>query len=110
MCPGATAEPEPCSAGGYCAGGNPLAEPCPAGTWSNVTGLASALECKPCDVGSSSREVFLLAGGRACHRACLVVGHGRDGQRGAIVHPADHVDGKLSSSELLGRGVQGGQI
>ena len=45
MCPGATGDPAPCIAGGYCAGGNPRAEPCPAGTWSNVPGASDASQC-----------------------------------------------------------------
>ena len=55
MCPGATGTPLPCSAGGFCAGKDAFAAPCPAGTWSNVTGLASKKDCKPCDAGSSCR-------------------------------------------------------
>ena len=57
-----------------------------------------------------AREIFLAGGGRSdradrkvasptFHRARLVVGHGRYNQRGAIVHPAGHVDGNLSSWE-----------
>ena len=39
MCPGATAAPEPCSKGGYCKRGSPLATPCPGGTYGGSTGL-----------------------------------------------------------------------
>ena len=51
MCPGAAAQPEPCSRGGYCAGGNPAATPCPAGTHSNTTGLNATEQCTPCPPG-----------------------------------------------------------
>ena len=53
MCPGATADPEPCAAGGYCAGSNPGATPCPAGTHSNATGLTAAEQCEACPAGSA---------------------------------------------------------
>ena len=55
MCPGATAEPEPCSAGGFCKGGNALAAPCPTNTYSNNLSLASASQCKRCPKGSVCR-------------------------------------------------------
>ena len=52
MCPGATGEPRPCSAGGYCSGGDPLAERCPPGTYSADEGLTSSNECTRCGPGS----------------------------------------------------------
>ena len=55
--------------------------------------------------GRSGRKVATTTS----HRACFVVGHGRYGQRGAIVYPADHVDGNLSSrGEGPGAGGRGG--
>lgn len=42
----ATSTPLPCTAGGYCPPGTIKALPCPAGTTSNRTNLASAAECE----------------------------------------------------------------
>ena len=53
MCPGATADPEPCAAGGYCAGSSPGATPCPAGTHSNATRRTAPEQCEACPAGSA---------------------------------------------------------
>ena len=58
MCPGATREPLPCIAGGYCAGSNPGATPCPERTFSNAIGLSSADQCTACPEGSACREGY----------------------------------------------------
>ena len=52
MCPGATAEPEPCSAGGYCAEGSPTAVPCEPGTYIDDKGAKSKSACAPCPTGA----------------------------------------------------------
>ena len=46
---------EACPVGGYCEDVGAVQArptPCPPGTWSNKTGLKSALECDPCQAGS----------------------------------------------------------
>ena len=55
MCPGATAEPEPCAAGGYCPGASPFANPCPEGTFSSAIGLSAEAQCEAnvCPSGSA---------------------------------------------------------
>ncbi len=41
-----------CPAGSYCLAGATAASPCPAGTYSPLTNLASVSECLECDPGS----------------------------------------------------------
>jgi hypothetical protein len=54
LCPQqATTEPVPCPTGSYCPQGSVLPLSCPAGTFSNTTGLASPTECEPCPAGHS---------------------------------------------------------
>ena len=40
-----------CPEGSYCPTGTPAPVPCPAGTWSNSTGLAAESDCLPCTGG-----------------------------------------------------------
>ncbi|KAJ8368244.1 hypothetical protein SKAU_G00082720 [Synaphobranchus kaupii] len=52
VCPSpATQEPSTCPAGHYCEGGTALAQACPAGTLSELTGAQSVSACVPCPAG-----------------------------------------------------------
>jgi hypothetical protein len=57
----------PCARGGFCAGEGQedmTFTPCPAGSYSNRTGLSSVSQCTPCPVGSYCLEGF--TGPRLC--------------------------------------------
>ncbi|KAL3926830.1 MAG: hypothetical protein SGPRY_003115 [Prymnesium sp.] len=49
----ATTTPQRCEAGSYCTTGSVVSQPCPAGTYSNTTGLSDMSQCWPCPAGSS---------------------------------------------------------
>ncbi|KAL3930332.1 MAG: hypothetical protein SGPRY_001582 [Prymnesium sp.] len=49
----ATTDPQPCEAGSFCPAGSVVMQPCPAGTYSNATGLADKSQCSPCPSGSA---------------------------------------------------------
>ena len=54
LCPFApTLIPQPCVTGSYCPEGSLLPLPCPEGTFSNATDLASAEQCTVCPAGAS---------------------------------------------------------
>jgi len=54
LCPNpATVSPTDCPVGAYCPAGSTLPSACPAGRYSNETGLSDADSCKPCPPGAS---------------------------------------------------------
>ena len=70
MCPGATGEPRPCSAGGYCSGGDPLAFPDL--TWEQFSGFHSSY------YHPSNAHVFFFGNDDAAKRLDIVDEYFRD--------------------------------
>ena len=65
LCPQpATLHPQPCWRGHFCPEGSAVARPCPAGTFSNATDLASADECTSTDPG------FIAPAGSVAQSSC----------------------------------------
>ena len=106
MCPGATAEPEPCSAGGYCAEGSPTAVPCEPGTYIDDEGAKSKSACAPCPTGA------WCAAGQAFMRAGLLQRAAEPGRSGRVrALPRSAVDHRRQRQFVRGRvRLQGGLL
>ncbi len=68
FCDGSTVAPEPCPIGYYCPNGTRFGEqnPCPPGTFSNVTLLSRASQCSPCPGGYYCDEPATVTPSRLC--------------------------------------------
>lgn len=75
-CPLATADPIVCPAGFWCAAGTQSASqsPCPAGRFSNTSGLATSAECASCSPGAYCGSAGLTAPTGPCSAGYLCFG------------------------------------
>lgn len=73
-CPAGTGFPIECTAGTYCLNGATLETACPAGTFSNITGLSSANECQTVHPGHYSNAGSIAE--THCARGTYTPDHG----------------------------------
>jgi hypothetical protein len=71
--------PSPCTPGYYCLAGSKsgIETPCPAGTFSNSSGLSQLSQCQPCTAGSACESNALTSPNTPCSEGYYCVGNSK---------------------------------